>query len=378
MWLTTYGAVITAQTPSGSTRLNKIVDSPASLGSDNRDGTDSVTRQRALLNALKRLGLELHNYHDINSECPNRSDFAEWIKRGSDSELLGEVEGQSIILWNSLPKNFSEAFESASQLKELLVAYEKNAEKHGGYALFLDGSTTELTPAELLPLYVAARERVLLKRAKKKAIAKTQDTASEDYDPVKAIKSLGGGIDITSSFKYVQLGSGRNENISDKDLVHLSHFPDLKMLDLYGAKITDEGLGHLSKLVNLEQLDLRDNQIKGPGLKHLSKMQYLKHLYLDNTEIGDDDLVHLKDLKSLTRLGLNSTKVTGPGLEHLRGLTQLEVLNLSFNGLTDEAIEPLSKMKSLKFLTSLDPKVTKEGLQRLQKALPNCQIVFFD
>ena len=63
------------------------------------------------------------------------------------------------------------------------------------------------------------------------------------------------------------------------------------------------------------------------------------------------ELGRLKELTNLEWLYLIETQVTDAGLEHLKELTNLETLIL------------------------LETQVTEEGVKKLQKALPNCNIV---
>ena len=74
-------------------------------------------------------------------------------------------------------------------------------------------------------------------------------------------------------------------------------------------------------------------------------------------------------------VGLNSTKVTDAGLEHLKGLTSLQRLYLDRTNVTDAGLEHLKGLTSLQMLYLSGSHVTDEGVKKLQKALPNCQIV---
>ena len=72
---------------------------------------------------------------------------------------------------------------------------------------------------------------------------------------------------------------------------------------------------------------------------------------------------------------LHSTTVTDEGLEHLQGLTSLQHLNLNSTKVTDEGLEHLKGLTNLEYLSLYDTKVTDEGENKLQKALPNCEII---
>jgi hypothetical protein len=98
-------------------------------------------------------------------------------------------------------------------------------------------------------------------------------------------------------------------------------------VDFSGSKVTDVGLEYLKGLTDLQSLDLTETQVTDAGL------------------------VHLKGLTRLQRLYLVGTLVTNAGLIHLKGLTQLESLDLRRTNVTDA------------------------GVKKLQRALPNCEII---
>ena len=63
------------------------------------------------------------------------------------------------------------------------------------------------------------------------------------------------------------------------------------------------------------------------------------------------------------------------GLKQLAGLKALQTLSLSNTSVTDEGLKSLSGLKALKSLDLIGTSVTEDGVAKLQKALPNCDIV---
>jgi hypothetical protein len=111
------------------------------------------------------------------------------------------------------------------------------------------------------------------------------------------------------------------------------------------------------------------------GLEHLKGLSQLRWLDLPGTQVTDSGLEHLKGLKQLQILSLNDTKVTDAGLQHLKGLPQLEWLDLDGTQVTDAGLEHLKGLTHLWRLTLHRTNVTDQGENRLQRALPECEIL---
>jgi len=120
----------------------------------------------------------------------------------------------------------------------------------------------------------------------------------------------------------------------------------------------DASLNRISQLTNLKVLHVSKGQFTPAGLAKLKGLTNLERLELSKTNIDDAGLAELKEIKSLKHLRLESRPseriITDAGLEHLKGLTNLKTLWL------------------------VNTKVTPEGVEKLQKALPNTQIAFFE
>ena len=60
--------------------------------------------------------------------------------------------------------------------------------------------------------------------------------------------------------------------LTDRDVMALSSFRSLRVLDLSDSELTDKGLGFVSRLPKLRALYISDTDVTADGLKHLSGM----------------------------------------------------------------------------------------------------------
>ena len=121
---------------------------------------------------------------------------------------------------------------------------------------------------------------------------------------------------------------------------------------------------------------LPELQVSDTELEHLAGLTKLSNLDLSRARITDVGLQRLKGLPRLGLLNISSTQVTDDGLEHLRGLTNLWMLSLGYTQVTDKGGEHLKGLTSLNHLDLRGTQVTEQGINRLQKALPNCEIIW--
>ena len=120
---------------------------------------------------------------------------------------------------------------------------------------------------------------------------------------------------------------------------------------LSGRELTDRDLQPLAALKNVTELNLKGAQIQGPGLVHLKNLSQLKRLHLEQTQVGDEGVAHLEGLANLEYLNLYGAPISDQGLQHLAGLKRLRRLYL------------------------WQTKTTAEGRAKLQKALPELEII---
>lgn len=177
-------------------------------------------------------------------------------------------------------------------------------------------------------------------------------------------------------------GNGRKQGtkdpkVSDAVLAHLALFSDIETLELgQNESVTDEQLSWLEPLQSLKTLYLYRTSVQGPGLVHLTKLRRLESLSLDNAPVGDDGAKHLGTLRGLTWLRLEGTKITDVGVCDLARLSRLETLSLANTEITDKALPHLERLTTLRALELKGTQISPAGAQRIQKALPNCAIIF--
>jgi len=90
------------------------------------------------------------------------------------------------------------------------------------------------------------------------------------------------------------------------------------------------------------------------------------------------DWTALRELSSLQEiyLGAVPTRIRGSDVVHFRAFSRLRVLYLNGQPIADEHLIHLESMLSLRELYLQRTSVTQAGIAKLQKALPDCQIVW--
>jgi hypothetical protein len=78
-----------------------------------------------------------------------------------------------------------------------------------------------------------------------------------------------------------------SHQLSDADLVRISHLKKLEELDLHRSPVTDQGLVHLEGMTELQSLVLFHTGISDAGLEHLKGLTRLKTLSIENTNVSD-------------------------------------------------------------------------------------------
>jgi Leucine-rich repeat (LRR) protein len=180
--------------------------------------------------------------------------------------------------------------------------------------------------------------------------------------------------DLTSlrSLKF----HGEGLNIGDAGLAHLSGLTGLEELRFVLIKnITDAGMRHLTPLRNLRVLDLYSARVTDAGLAQLTALQKLEELHLPKTAATDRALAVVSELSNLRRLSGNGSRpadqtkpgsYTDGGLQHLTKLQRLEVLKLcSGIGVTDVGVGYIAELPRLKYLLLAVNGVTNAGMAQL-------------
>lgn len=187
---------------------------------------------------------------------------------------------------------------------------------------------------------------------------------------------------------------------SAKGFNYLQRLPHLYCLRLINFDIDEDVAQALGNLSNLNELYLYETGIPDHGTVHLTKLAGLKKLDLFQVPVEDSDLLYMSRLSALKYLGLRETRISREGLKYLSSLHSLENLSLSLNTLRDELgviyLKELNGLKALEIehfltdtlllnivsLTSLrkldlrNSSVSKTVIDSLQKALPECKIMY--
>lgn len=126
-----------------------------------------------------------------------------------------------------------------------------------------------------------------------------------------------------------------------KAALHVTSFPNLKMLNFSSSKLADADLKHVADAVHIEELGLHGTEVTDEGLQHLAKLSKLRQLNLTDTAVSDAGLEKLNGFAELVRLDLQNTKVTDAGLKHLETLENLMYVVLSNSPVTEEGVSQL-------------------------------------
>ena len=140
--------------------------------------------------------------------------------------------------------------------------------------------------------------------------------------------------------------------------------------------ITDESLSTFWGRDRVFELNLSDTQVGDDGLRHLKGCAMLEALVLDNTQVTGPGLGHLTGLPKLDHLSLKACPITDEGIATITGLAALERLDLSQTPITDASLGHLKSLSKLAKLELNGTSVTPAAVEDLQRALPDCQIVW--
>lgn len=145
----------------------------------------------------------------------------------------------------------------------------------------------------------------------------------------------------------------------------------IKKIEDAGARVYRISAADTSREIsfNLSSKPIGDEQ-----LKEINSIGEVIWLNLAGTKISDEGLKHLKGMP-LKKLHLERTKVGDAGMEHIASIESLEYLNIYDTQVSNKSIKHLKKLKSLKKLYVWKSKINEKGIDRLQKQLPDAEIV---
>lgn len=123
-------------------------------------------------------------------------------------------------------------------------------------------------------------------------------------------------------------------------------------------------------------LDLDNNLVTDDTLRQLGGLRQLKVLHISNCSVTEDGLASLVELSALEVLTLDHVPITDDGLKVFVDFPGLSRLELCDTNVSDAGLRHLEQFSGLRYLNLLGTKVTGLGVLDLQKALPECEIVF--
>ena len=163
----------------------------------------------------------------------------------------------------------------------------------------------------------------------------------------------------------------------DDALPHLTRFPKLKEVLLYGISVHDGLFDKLAGLEDLEQLrrpSIRRSPMPGPAARRAPCISALvvaerpaNHrsdargapavetpdgVEMPATGISDEGLKANSDHGDLERLSVGNTNVTDAGVEHLAALSELTTLQLHWRKITDASLKTVAGLQRLMMLES--------------------------
>jgi internalin A len=100
------------------------------------------------------------------------------------------------------------------------------------------------------------------------------------------------GIDYFGYVTQVRLVA--THQLSDAELIHISHLSRLEELDLHRSPVTDARLTHLEGLADLQSLRLFHTGVSDGGLVHLRGLARLRNLSIENTKVTDTGVRELQ------------------------------------------------------------------------------------
>ncbi|WP_373495995.1 c-type cytochrome domain-containing protein [Aquiflexum sp.] len=94
----------------------------------------------------------------------------------------------------------------------------------------------------------------------------------------------------------------QNMSLKDEDLSYLSHFQNLKILNLNFTGINGSGLQHVQDLKKLKSLSLTGNNLSEDAVNYLKKLSHLEALFIWNTGLDNKTIAELKSELPKTKI----------------------------------------------------------------------------
>jgi hypothetical protein len=168
-------------------------------------------------------------------------------------------------------------------------------------------------------------------------------------------------------------GSLRRIHLEDQEMtaaaaVHLSKFVNLEHLSARAWK--DEWTSDLTTLPNLKVIDLAGAKCNGSCLQQIAKIKTLEAVIISQNPLKSESLKPLAQLKNLRQLDISGCPLTDADVTVLAQLPELTSLQAADTMITDESVPTLLQLKRLSLLALPGTKLSPEGLMKLTEGLP--------
>jgi hypothetical protein len=170
-----------------------------------------------------------------------------------------------------------------------------------------------------------------------------------------------------------------NEAMSDLSLLSSLEADDLQELSIICSRriFKDTQLRHIENLTGLKGLALFETETGDVAFSRLSGLNNLRWLDIGDTQITDEGLAFIQGMSELAELALLNTRVSSACLHLFKKLRKLKRLDLMGTKVDDSGFEILAALKSLEDLRIVNTDISFPVFARLQIALPNCQISYY-
>jgi hypothetical protein len=163
--------------------------------------------------------------------------------------------------------------------------------------------------------------------------------------------------------------------LDDKAAVALKGCTHVAALTVEDAsKLTDKTLVIVGTFRELRELSLFKPGITNAGLAHLKDLKELRKLYLIDARVYDSGVAHLKDLDKLEELDLSGTGITSAAGAPFRDLPALKLLAVSKTKFGDAGAAQLKELKELKALEAVNTDLSVAGAMALEAAVPGIKV----
>jgi hypothetical protein len=161
--------------------------------------------------------------------------------------------------------------------------------------------------------------------------------------------------------------SEQEDGWCDRALKHITHFPDLKFLDVEQSDTSDEALSGVRSLKKLKVISMNQSRIDGACFRYFSSLSELTKLNAERCGLlKPDNLAYLAAVPNLRTLALRWSRISDIGLRQVGRCEKLEFLDLSKNpAITGEGLKYLTHLDNLSWLRLDETGITDQGLKYL-------------